>query len=132
MNHKTKCYVLLNVESLGNTKNIETSIQIASVDYSSFMDAYVKVKEVEIEFDLPEGVIEMGVQSLEKQLSKMRAESFRKEQELVDAIAGLRFLAAPRDGDLMDDRDLVMEREDKRGNRLGDEADDAEFDEIPF
>ncbi|QXG07694.1 hypothetical protein [Erwinia phage Snitter] len=130
MKYQAKCYVLLNVKTLGETKDINQSIQVSTMDYSTFSKDHVNIKEVAIDVELPEGVVELGVQSLEQQLAEMRAESYRKEQEVINAIAGLRFLAAPRDGDLMDDRDLV--KQDKQVIRLDDEADDAEFDEIPF
>lgn len=129
--HKVKIHVHLNTKALGQGNSIAHCLGVASVDYASFMDGYVNVKSLDIDVELPDNVAEIGIVELEKELQKMRADHHVKEQAIIDSIASLRLLAAPKEaveGDVLNDRDLRQMDTQSRFDGA-EEADDAEVEE---
>lgn len=127
-----KVFVFADVAVLAEGVAIENALLIGNFDYrlyESVKGKYVFICEREISFGLPDDVTDMAAEAMEEMLSGIRAKHFAEQQKVIDSIAKLRQLAAPKEGELVDDRDL-------RGERVriadSDEADDATFDDFPF
>ncbi|QDH45740.1 hypothetical protein AAM37_gp69 [Pantoea phage vB_PagM_AAM37] len=127
-----KVFVFADVTVLAEGVAIENALLIGNFDYrlyESVKGKYVFICEREISFGLPDDVTDMAAEAMEDMLSAIRAKHYAEQQKVIDSIAKLRRLAAPKEGDLVDDRDL-------RGERIriadSDEADDATFDDFPF
>lgn len=124
-----KVYMQLMPSVLTKGTDVVNAIVPNNSDYSSFSSDFVHVATVDVELEIPDNILEIGVEGLEKELSKLRAENHKKEQQLIDKIAGLRLLAspaAPVEGDLLDDSGLV-----KREKKI-DDSDAEDVLEIPF
>lgn len=124
-----KVYMQLMPSMLTKGTDIVNCIVPNNSDYSSFSSDFIHIAAVDVEIEVPDNIYEIGVEGLEKELSKLRADNHRKEQELIDRIAGLRLLAKPDEpveGDLLDDSGLV-----KREKKI-DDSDAEDVLEIPF
>lgn len=127
-----KVFVFADITALTGGASIENALLIGNFDYrlyESVKGKYVFICEREISFGLPDDVTDQAAEAMEEMLSEIRAKHYAEQQKVIDSIAKLRQLAAPKEGELVDDRDL-------RGNsvRIADseEADDATFDDFPF
>lgn len=128
-----KLFAFVNMESVKRGIAPQNAISISELDYRSFETLakdHVFVSEHEINVLLPDNIAEISADKLVDALAKMRAEHHQAEQALIDTISSLRMLAAPKEGELVDDSDLVVI--DPAKKRLDDGAQDAEFNEIPF
>jgi len=111
--------------------DIKHSIVVSDFDYrqiESIKDDYLFVCEREISFDLPEDATGQAAEAMENKLSAIRAKHHAEQQKIIDSIAKLRQLAAPVEGELVDDRGLV----ERSTSINADEADDADFNDLPF
>lgn len=113
---------------------IEMSVTVSAYalhELSSEKGQYVLIAERSIAFTLPKAddVNAMTVDALTDSLQEMRAEHQLKQQQLIDQIARFRQLAAPKEGEVVDDRDLVQQAP-VQGR--ADDAEDADFHHIPF
>lgn len=127
-----KVFVFADVAVLAEGVAIENALLIGNFDYrlyESVKGNYVFICEREISFGLPDDVTDQAAEAMEDMLSAIRAKHFAEQQKVIDSIAKLRQLAAPKEGELVDDRDLRGER-----IRIADSegADDATFDDFPF
>lgn len=127
-----KVFVFADITALTGGASIENALLIGNFDYrlyESVKGQYVFICEREISFGLPDDVTDQAAEAMEDMLSAIRAKHYAEQQKVIDSIAKLRQLAAPKEGELVDDRDL-------RGKsvRIADseEADDATFDDFPF
>lgn len=137
-----KVFAFLSLESLSKHGDIEAATFIGEFDYRQYGSAakgFVFLAEQEISYQLPDNLSEVAVESLEVALSEMRAKHHKEQQEMIDRIAGLRQLAAPKEGELVDDRDLRegqrIHREMFDKNGTDEEAEDAQYskiDDFPF
>lgn len=128
-----KVFAFVNMDYVKCGTPPENSISISAIDYrcyESLAKDHVFVSEHEINIALPENIAEISADKLVDALAKMRAEHHQAEQALIDTISSLRMLAAPKEGDIVDDSDLVVI--DPAKKRLDDGAQDAEFLEVPF
>lgn len=127
-----KVFVFADITALTGGASIENALLIGNFDYRLYESAkgkYVFICEREISFGLPDDVTDQAAEAMEEMLSAIRAKHYAEQQKVIDSIAKLRQLGAPKEGELVDDRDL-------RGDRIriadSDEADDATFDDFPF
>lgn len=124
-----KVYMQLMPSVMTKGTDFVNAIVPNNTDYSSFSSDFIHIAAIDVEFELPDNILEIGAECLEKELSKLRAENHKKEQQLIDKIAGLRLLAKPDEpveGDLLDDSGLV-----KREKKI-DDSDAEDVLEIPF
>lgn len=129
--HTRSVFVLISMEALARTGNPEHSLLVSSTDYSSFdsmKHEYLLVCQREISFQTADNLVELSVDAMERSLVAKRAQHHREQQVIIDNIAKLRQLAAPVEGELIDDRGLV----ERSTSINADEADDAEFNDLPF
>lgn len=128
-----KLFAFVNTESIKEGRKPENSICISELDYrlyESLGKNTVFISEHEVTVLIPDNVAELSADHMVEELAKMRAEHHKAEQALIDTISSLRMLAAPKEGDLVDDSDLVVIDPAKKSRDDG--AQDAEFLEIPF
>lgn len=137
-----KVFVFADITALTGGTSIENALLIGNFDYrlyESVKGKYVFICEREISFGLPDDVTDQAAEAMEDMLSEIRAKHFAEQQKVIDSIAKLRQLAAPKEGELVDDRDLRegqrIHREvfDKHGP--DEEAEDAQYskiDDFPF
>lgn len=126
-----KIFVFAEVQRLSNGVSLEHSLVIGSFDYreyESVKDQYVFICEREISFEIPDDVASQAAEAMEVQLSEIRAKHYAEQQKIIDSIAKLRQLAAPVEGQLMDDTGLT-----ERAKVIDSvAAEDAEFNDLPF
>ncbi|AEX65735.1 hypothetical protein DIBBI_gp67 [Xanthomonas phage vB_XveM_DIBBI] len=134
-----KVFIFINLDALAKSGNVKSSTFVTDFDYRLYdkvSKEFAFLAEQEISYQLPDNINEIAAESMESALVAMRAKHHAEQQAMIDRIAGLRQLAAPKEGELVDDRDL---REGQRIHRNlfdkhgpDDEADDATFDDFPF
>lgn len=104
-----KVFIFISLESLAKHNNIERATFVTDFDYRDYGSAgkgFVFLAESKISYTLPDNVTEIAVSSMEDALAEMRAKHHAEQQAMIDRIAGLRQLAAPKEGEVLDDRDL--------------------------
>ncbi|QDH45823.1 hypothetical protein PSKM_gp66 [Pantoea phage vB_PagM_PSKM] len=137
-----KVFVFADVNQLSVGIPIERALLIGNFDYRLYEEVkgqYVFICEREISFGLPDDVTDQAAEAMEEMLSAIRAKHYAEQQKVIDSIAKLRQLSAPKEGELVDDRDL---REGQRIHREvfdnhvpDEEAEDAQYskvDDFPF
>lgn len=126
-----KVFVFARVEAISAGISIENALTICDFDYRTYEPLaadYVFICEREISFGLPDDVTDQAAEAMEAQLSKIRAKHHAEQQKVIDSIAKLRQLAAPIEGQLLDDTGLTV-----RAKVIdAEEADDAEFNDLPL
>lgn len=127
-------YVHLNVKHIDVMDSMsELAFQYFHADMSEnsyFKGEYIFIEKKTILVNMPETheLAGSAADNLEQSLAKMRAEHHRAQQELIDQIAGFRMLCAPKEGEVLNDRDLRSNAPSKFHD-----ADDAEdVNEVPF
>jgi len=109
----------------------------ADMTGSEHFSEYVMIEKKTISVLVPSHaeIANVAAESLEKELSAMRARHHQEQQQIIDKIASYRLLAAPNDGELVDDADLRdVSRSLFNKARANDvsEADYTDMDDIPF
>lgn len=127
-------YTLLNLKMLAEGSTPEDSTMVYTYDMSKLSSKdYVRLDTRVIEIEVPDDIAQMSAEMLADQLQAMRAEHHAAEQRLIDSIANLRLLAAPKaplEGELLDDRDLTRPDVVVKREPLNDgyeDADDFQF-----
>lgn len=104
-------YTILSVKDLIAGHSPEAATMVYTFDMSKLSEKeYVTLDTRVIEIEVPDNIAQMSADMLTDKLQAMRAEHHAAEQRLIDSIANLRLLAAPKaplEGELLDDRDLT-------------------------
>lgn len=131
--HSRKVFILLSLQQLSSTGAIERSFMVSDYDYSklsSMKNDYILVCERTVSFEASDNIVGMAVEAMEQALSDTRAKHHAEQQAMIDSIARFRQLAAPVEGEVVDERHLTQ-----RATVCADDADDAEdaeFKDLPF
>lgn len=121
--------VFISYSNESTAKEVSDRICVDSIDWSEYENMRrTALSHIDIEVDVPDNILEIATEGLEQALQKMRAEHHQEEQELINRIADLRLLAAPKSV-VLDDRDLTVKQQAKFND--GDAA-EAEYNEIPW
>ena len=121
--------VFISYSNESTAKEVSDRICVDSIDWSEYSGMNrTALSSIDIEVEVPDNILEIATEGLEQALQKMRAEHHAAEQELINRIADLRLLAAPKSV-VLDDRDLTVKQQAKFND--GDAA-EAEYNEIPW
>lgn len=131
---KKTVYSFVSLESVQNYgRKPEEAVTINEIDYRqypSLSSKYAYVATHEIVVDIPDNIGSIAADSLEVELEKMRAAHYKEEQNLINLISTMRLLAAPKEGDVVDDKDLRQAAPSKFHD--ADDADEGDFTDVPF
>lgn len=120
-----KVFAFVNMEAIKNGTQPENSICLSELDYRLYETLgknNVFISEHEVTVLIPDNVAEISADKMVEALAKMRAEHHQKQQELIDTISSLRMLAAPKEGQIVDDTDLRQPKVSRFSDAAGAEV----------
>ena len=113
-----KVFVFIALDAVKGGSSPESAIITSPIDYRGFSMAkdYCFISEHQINITVPDNINEMAADQLLGSLEVMRAEHHQKELKMMDTISSLRMLAAPKEGQVVDDTDLRQPKVSKFGD----------------